>query len=67
MVRVSSPVSPAVLALVGWLYIFASPAFEPGGWKFMVYAFATIGAGIAGYFILAYKNRMWPIAGRRPT
>ncbi len=59
--------APAVLALVGWLYIFASPAFEPGGWKFMVYAFATIGAGIAGYFILAYKNRMWPIAGRRPT
>ncbi|HUZ47049.1 MAG TPA: amino acid permease [Terriglobia bacterium] len=54
--------APAILALVGWLYIFATPAFEPGGWKFMVYAFSTISVGIAGYFILAYKRRMWPMA-----
>ena len=26
----------------------------------MTYAFTTICVGIAGYFILAYKNRMWP-------
>ncbi len=54
--------APAILALVGWLYIFAAPAFEPGGWEFMVYAFSTISAGVAGYFILAYKKRMWPLA-----
>jgi basic amino acid/polyamine antiporter, APA family len=54
--------APAILALVGWLYIFAAPAFEPGGWKFMVYAFSTISVGVAGYFILAYKRRMWPLA-----
>ena len=53
--------APAILALVGWLYIFASPAFEPGGWKFMVYAFSTISVGVAAYFILAYKKRMWPL------
>ncbi len=58
---------PAILALVGWLYIFASPAFGPGGWKFMVYAFTTISAGIAGYFILAYRKRMWPLASRDAT
>ncbi|HEV2246940.1 MAG TPA: APC family permease [Terriglobia bacterium] len=55
---------PAILALVGWLYIFGSSAFQPGGWKFMVYAFTTICAGICGYFILAYKKRIWPMAPR---
>jgi amino acid transporter len=55
---------PAILALVGWLYVFASPAFEPGGWKFMVYAFTTICAGLAGYIILANKKRIWPMAPR---
>jgi basic amino acid/polyamine antiporter, APA family len=55
---------PAILALVGWLYIFASPAFQPGGWKFMVYAFTTICVGIAGYFVLARKKHIWPMAAR---
>lgn len=55
---------PAILALAGWLYVFASPAFEPGGWKFMVYAFATICAGLAGYMILASKKRIWPLTPR---
>jgi basic amino acid/polyamine antiporter, APA family len=52
---------PAILALVGWLLIFASPAFQPGGWKFMLYAFTTICAGVAGYFVLAHKKRIWPM------
>jgi amino acid transporter len=56
---------PAILALAGWLYVFVSPAFEPGGWKFMTYAFTTICAGIAGYFILARKKHMWPMAPPR--
>jgi amino acid transporter len=55
---------PAVLALVGWLYSFASPAFRPGGWKFMLYAFGTIAAGLVAYFILAQKKREWPFAPR---
>jgi basic amino acid/polyamine antiporter, APA family len=56
--------APAILALVGWLYIFGSSAFQPGGWKFMVYAFTTISVGIAGYFILAHKKRLWPLVLR---
>ncbi len=56
--------APAILALIGWLYVFASPAFEPGGWRFMVYAFVTISTGIAGYFFLAYRRRMWPMSAR---
>lgn len=55
---------PAILALVGWLYIFGSSAFQPGGWKFMTYAFTTICVGICGYFVLAYKKRIWPMAPR---
>jgi L-asparagine transporter-like permease len=54
--------APAILALIGWIYVFASPAFEPGGWKFMAYAFTTICVGIVGYFILASKKRIWPMA-----
>ena len=54
--------APAILALVGWLYIFSTPAFTPGGWKFMVYAFASISVGVAGYFVMAYKRRLWPLA-----
>jgi len=57
---------PAVLALIGWLYAFASPAFRPQGWKFMLYAFGTIAAGLAAYLLLAWKKREWPF-GSVPT
>jgi amino acid transporter len=53
---------PAILAMIGWLYAFASPAGAPGGWKFMVYAFGTIAAGLVAYFLLAWKKRDWPFA-----
>jgi hypothetical protein len=55
---------PAILAMIGWLYAFASPAGVPGGWKFMIYAFGTIGAGLVAYFLLAWKKREWPFAPR---
>jgi len=54
--------APAVLALVGWLYAFASPAGQPGGWKFMLYAFGTIAAGLIAYFILAKQKKEWPFS-----
>jgi len=55
---------PAILALIGWLYVFVSPLFQPGGWKFMLYAFGTIGAGLVAYFILASGKGDWPFAPR---
>lgn len=55
---------PAILALVGWLYTFVSPAGQPGGWKFMLYAFGTIAAGLVAYFILASQKRDWPFAAK---
>jgi amino acid transporter len=45
--------APAVVALLGWLYAFASPAASPGGWKVMVYALGTLVAGIAAYALLS--------------
>ena len=54
---------PAVLALAGWLYAFGSGVADPeNGWKFALYAFGTIAAGLVAYFILAWKKRDWPFA-----
>jgi amino acid transporter len=56
---------PAILALVGWMYIFFSPILGPGGLKYVLYASSTIGAGIILYFVLASKRREWPfVVGR---
>jgi amino acid transporter len=51
---------PALFALVGWLGIFVTPAFEPGGWRYMAYAFGTIGLGFVAHLSLAWKKREWP-------
>ena len=51
---------PALFALGGWLGVFVTPAFEPDGWKFMVYALGSIGLGFVAYLGLAWKKREWP-------
>lgn len=53
---------PAIVALVGWLYIFLSPILGPHGARYAIYAFSTVGAGVILYFILAAKKREWPYA-----
>jgi len=55
---------PAIVALIGWLYVFISPLAQPGGWRFMLYAFGTIVAGFAAYLALAAQKRDWPFAPR---
>jgi APA family basic amino acid/polyamine antiporter len=55
---------PAIFALVGWLGVFVTPAFQPGGWLFMAYAFGTIGIGFAAYLIWAWWKGEWPFAAR---
>jgi amino acid transporter len=55
---------PAILALVGWIYIFLSPILGPGGLKYLLYAASTIGAGTILYFVLASKRREWPFLAR---
>jgi amino acid transporter len=44
---------PAIRALTSWLYVFVSPLGQPGGWRFMLYAFGAIMAGLAAYLALA--------------
>ena len=57
---------PAVFALVGWMGVFITPGLQPGGWKYMVYAFGTILAGSAAYLILGWHKREWPFAPSQP-
>lgn len=58
--------APAILALIGWLYVFFSPILGPHGSRYAIYAFSTVGAGVILYFILAAKRRDWPYAPAQP-
>jgi basic amino acid/polyamine antiporter, APA family len=51
---------PALFALAGWLGVFVTPALQPGGWKYLVYAFGSIGLGFVAYLALAGKKHEWP-------
>ena len=55
---------PAIIAFIGWLYVFVSPLSQPGGWKYMIYAFGTIAAGLIAYLVLAARKHDWPFATR---
>jgi basic amino acid/polyamine antiporter, APA family len=55
---------PALFALVGWLGVFVTPALQPGGWKFMIYALGSIGLGLMAYLALAWNKREWPFLGK---
>jgi amino acid transporter len=57
---------PALVALAGWLYTFCSPMAEPGGWKFGLYAFGTIAAGLAAYLVNARRRSEWPFEPSAP-
>src|SRR5712692_1386015 len=57
---------PALFALGGWLGVFVTPALQPGGWRYMVYAFGTIGAGFAAYLLVAWRKREWPFVSSQP-
>jgi APA family basic amino acid/polyamine antiporter len=51
---------PALFALVGWLMVFVTPALQPGGWRYMLYAFGTIILGFAAFLFLAWRKHEWP-------
>ena len=62
---------PALFAMVCWLYIFLVQAFEPQGWRYMLYVLAVFVSGIGLFLILARRQRYWPfgladIAGHSP-
>jgi len=53
---------PALFALGGWIGVFVTPALQPGGWRFMLYAFGTIVTGFLAFLFLAWRKRHWPFA-----
>jgi amino acid transporter len=53
---------PALFAMASWLYIFMVQAFEPQGWRYMLYVLAVIASGTGLFLILARRQRYWPFA-----
>ncbi len=53
---------PAVFAMACWIYIFCVQAFEPNGWRYMLYVLAVIGSGTGLFLVLAKRQRYWPFA-----
>lgn len=53
---------PALFAMSCWIYIFLVQAFEPQGWRYMLYVLAVIASGTGLFLILARRQRYWPFA-----
>jgi hypothetical protein len=51
---------PAVVAFVGWAYIFLT-----SGWEYIAVGVATLVAGILAFVLWAYLDGRWPF-GPRP-
>jgi hypothetical protein len=54
-----------------WLYIFLVQAFEPQGWRYMLYVLAVFVSGTGLFLILARRQRYWPfgladVSGQSP-
>ncbi len=48
---------PAVLALVGWLYIFGT-----SGWRYIAAGLATLAVGVAVFLVRARVTATWPFS-----
>jgi amino acid transporter len=57
---------PALFAMSCWLYIFLVQAFEPQGWKYMVYVLLVIVSGVGLFLLLARQQRYWPFGVSDP-
>ena len=49
---------PAVVAFVGWSYIFLT-----SGWQYIAVGLATLLAGILAFLLWAYLGGIWPFGG----
>ena len=52
----------AAIALLGWVYIFAT-----SGWKFIVAGLATLAVGVGVFFVRAAVTRTWPFGDTTPS
>jgi amino acid transporter len=46
---------PNLIALVGWIFLFAT-----SGWDIIAFGLITLLAGVAGFFVWARHTRRWP-------
>lgn len=51
---------PAFFAMMFWLYIFSIQAFEPQGWRYLVWVAGTFATGAGLYLVVAKRQRHWP-------
>ena len=49
---------PAILALLGWSYIFLT-----SGWRYIAFGLLTLAVGVAVFFIQARMKATWPFEG----
>ncbi|MGC2399423.1 MAG: APC family permease [Acidobacteriaceae bacterium] len=55
---------PALFAMACWLYIFLVQAFEPDGWRYMLYVLAVLVSGIGLFLMLAWRQGSWPFVSQ---
>lgn len=48
---------PALIALVGWIFIFATTA-----WQIILFGLGTLALGIVAFLIWSWRSRNWPFA-----
>jgi amino acid transporter len=53
---------PAVVALVGWAYVFLT-----SGWLYVAVGIATLAAGAVAFLVRASLGRSWPFAAATPV
>jgi amino acid transporter len=51
---------PALLALAGWIFLFAT-----AGKQEILYSLIALGTGVIAYLIWSNKQGLWPFAGKR--
>jgi amino acid transporter len=49
---------PCLLALVGWLYLYVA-----SGWLYISLGLLTLSAGVAAFFLWAWRTGGWPFVG----
>jgi len=54
--------APAVVAFLGWTYIFLT-----SGWGYIRVGLITLLAGIGAFLLWARRGRMWPFAAPAPS
>ena len=53
---------PSLVALVGWIFIFAT-----SDWKLILLGLGTLAVGAGLFLVWSWRTRRWPFGEARPT